>query len=59
MRNFESMRTKMIPTDLTFEKFKALAEKQPDLPGPAVYRLEHALKDDDAVYPQFGIIRFG
>ncbi len=49
------MRTNTIPTDLTFEQFKALAEKQPDLSGPAVFRIEHTLKDDDASYPQFGI----
>lgn len=55
MRNFDDMIRNDIPTDLTFEQFKALAEKQPDLSGAAVYRLEHALKDDDATYPQFEI----
>lgn len=43
------------PTDLTFEQFKALADKHPDLKGPAVYRLEHTLKDSYASYPQFSV----
>lgn len=49
------MRTINIPTDLTFEQFKALADKQPALSGDAVYRLEHTLKDGEACYPRFDI----
>ena len=40
---------------MTFEQFKALADKQPDLSGDAVYRLEHTLKDSEATYPHFSI----
>lgn len=46
---------KSLPSDLTFEQFKALADKQPDLSGPAIYRLEHTLKDSNATYPKFNV----
>lgn len=49
------MRTTNLPTDLTFEQFKALADKQPDLSGAAVYRLEHTLKHGETNYPRFDI----
>ena len=44
-----------IPTDLTFEQFKALADEQTDLSGDAVFRLEHTLKDGESNYPRFDI----
>ncbi len=53
--NFEVMKACALPQNLTFEQFHALAERQPDLSGPAVYRLEHTLKDRYAAYPQFDI----
>lgn len=49
------MRHSDIPTDLTFEQFKALAMREPDLEGDWVYelRMTEYDPDEELPYPQF------
>lgn len=44
-----------IPDNLTFEQFKALADRQPSLEGDWVYRLTHSTLWGDYEYPEFRI----
>ena len=44
-----------IPENLTFDQFKALADRQPSLEGNWVYRLTHSTLWDDYEYPEFRI----
>lgn len=44
-----------IPNNLTFEQFKALADRQPSLEGNWVYRLTHETLRDGYEYPEFRI----
>lgn len=45
--------TGRISKSLTFEQFKALAERRPELNGEWVYRLTHYWMDKAATYPAF------
>lgn len=43
-----------ISRDLTFEEFKAYADRQPSLDGDWIYRLEHiGMIENTAMYPEF------
>ncbi len=42
-----------ISDSLTFEQFKTLAERQPELAGEWLYRLTHYWMDKEATYPAF------
>lgn len=46
---------KQIPDDLTFEQFKALADREPSLEGNWLYRLTHETLWDKYQYPEFRI----
>lgn len=50
---------KTIPENLTFEQFKALADRQPSLEGSWVYRLTHSTLWGDYEYPEFRIHNIG
>lgn len=43
------------PYNLTFEQFKALADREPSLKGNWVYRATHETLRDEYVYPEFRI----
>ena len=43
-----------LPADLTFEQFKALAMREPDLAGDWIYELEaNEFYDEATLYPCF------
>lgn len=44
-----------VPQNLTFEEFRALANRQPSMDGNWLYRLTHETLNDDYSYPEFGI----
>lgn len=48
-----------IPENLTFEQFKALADRQPSFEGSWVYRLTHSTLWGDYEYPEFRIHNIG
>ena len=48
----------IIPQNLTFEEFKALADRYPSMEGNWLYRLTHETLDDDDSYPEFGIYAY-
>ena len=45
-----------ISRDLTFEEFKAYADRKPSLDGKWIYRLEHVIMSGKPSYPQFEVI---
>lgn len=47
------MNKETISPHLTFEQFKAYADRQPDLDGNWIYRLTHIRMEPEATYPQF------
>lgn len=49
------MMKRTIPSTLTFDQFKALADRQPSLEGNWVYRLTHEMLWDEYEYPEFRI----
>ncbi len=44
-----------IPDNLTYEQFKALAERKPSLDGDWIYVLEHKVFTPPYGFPEFGI----
>lgn len=46
---------RIFPDNLTFEQFKALADRQPSLEGNWLYRLTHETLRDEYQYPEFRI----
>lgn len=51
----DTMSNESISQNLTFEQFKAYADRKPSLEGRWIYCLEHVWMDDDASYPEFEV----